>query len=110
MQGIDGAALRSDGAASAAKFELCSDPCHIGTQNDESVSGSFFLHDPSDTTFLKKVHWETAGMTGAATRESFSTRGGGYLAVTGAIDHVRFMFDTGNIDSGVIRMYGRNNS
>ena len=81
----------------------------VGGGDDESTSGTLFLFSPSSTTFVK--HFFSNGNrylnSGAYTVNEFC---GGYCNVTSAIDGVDFKFASGNIDSGVIKMYGLSKS
>jgi hypothetical protein len=56
---------------------------NIYATDDNSGCGNLYLFNPSSTTFVA-----------------------GYCNTTSAIDAVRFKFDTGNIDSGRIALYG----
>ena len=80
----------------------------LGNDNDASCSGTLFLFSPSSTThvthFLSRVNlmWSGAGPIDWFVQ--------GYCDVTTAIDGVDFKFASGNIDSGVIKMYGLSKS
>ena len=77
---------------------------YCGTGNDESVSGSLHLFDPSSTTFVKHFMARTGGVTSnPAAMDNYIA---GYGNTTSAIDAIQFSFSSGNIDSGVIKMYG----
>ena len=78
----------------------------IGSDNDESLSGQMFLFSPSSTTFVKHFMTSTNLVNGSGTPYTVSTRVGGYFNTTSAIDAVQFSMSSGNIDSGVIKMYG----
>ena len=75
-----------------------------GADNDQSCSGTLHLFDPSNTTFVKHFIFESA--TANSTDYIFTYYGAGYGNTTSAIDAVQFKMNTGNIDSGVIKMYG----
>nr|BAR18326.1 hypothetical protein [uncultured Mediterranean phage uvMED] len=76
----------------------------VGNDNDQSLSGSLVLFNPSSTTFVK--HFMT-NVNGAHHADiSANTRIAGYGNTTSAIDGVRFKFASGNIDSGKIKLYG----
>ena len=80
----------------------------IGNGNDECTSGELFLFDPSSTTFVK--HFLSRANTyhnSDFTENSFTA---GYFNTTSAIDEIQFKFSSGNIDSGVIKMYGLSKS
>ena len=76
----------------------------LGNANDESVSGTLNLFNPSSTTFVK--HYIYRG------EHSFNADGNidffvsGYGNTTSAINAVRFQMSSGNIDSGKIKLYG----
>ena len=76
----------------------------VGNQNDESFSGTMHLFDPSNTTFVK--HFIVRGNTYSQNDLSADMYFAGYCNVTAAIDGVDFKFGSGNIDSGVIKLYG----
>jgi len=76
----------------------------IGNGNDECASGNLMIFNPSSTTFVKHFlgtvnHYHSDNRT----LESFL---GGYGNTTSAVDAVQFKMSSGNIDSGVIKMYG----
>ena len=78
---------------------------HIpGNDGDQSVSGTLYLFSPSSTTFVK--HFISNFNSYTYHNYSLNTYVGGYCNVTAAIDGVDFKFSSGNIDSGVIKMYG----
>jgi hypothetical protein len=81
---------------------------NTGNGNDESVSGYLFLFSPSNTTFVKHFISETNSYFGNDQTERLFIAG--YCNVTTAIDGVDFKFSSGNIDSGVIKMYGLSKS
>ena len=79
-----------------------------GNGNDESGSGEMFLFNPSSTTFVK--HFIARASSYGETPREYNTFCAGYCNVTAAIDGVDFKFSSGNIDSGVIKMYGLSKS
>ena len=82
---------------------------HIpGNDGDQSVSGTLYLFSPSSTTFVK--HFISNFNSYTYHNYSLNTYVGGYCNVTAAIDGVDFKFSSGNIDSGVIKMYGLSKS
>ena len=74
-----------------------------GTDNDSNLSGYLQLFSPADTTFVKHFIVAVNHSAGAATNYSFMA---GYCNVTAAIDAVQFKMSSGNIDSGIIKLYG----
>ena len=77
---------------------------NIYATDDNSGCGNLFLFSPSSTTFVKHFISETGSMF--ANARAWHNFVAGYCNTTSAIDAVRFKFDTGNIDSGRIALYG----
>jgi hypothetical protein len=88
--------------AQSTSYQFIGNP--VGNANDECISGEMFLFSPSSTTFVKHFISRCNLDTGNAETESDFVAG--YCNVTAAIDGVDFKFSSGNIDSGVIKMYG----
>jgi len=76
----------------------------IGANGDQSVAGELTLFNPSSTTFVKHFMGKFSGCN-AGDRED-TTYVAGYCNVTAAIDGVQFKMNSGNTDSGTIKMYG----
>ena len=76
----------------------------IGNGNDECVSGTLHIFDPSNATFVKHFMANTnVYRQDNYSREHFTA---GYFNTTTALTRFRFKFSSGNIDSGIIKMYG----
>jgi hypothetical protein len=75
----------------------------IGNGSDESGSGEMTLYNPSSNTFVKHYIAQLNIYDGEYCQTSFV---GGYGNTTSPINAVRFQMDSGNIDSGVIKLYG----
>jgi len=80
----------------------------VGADNDQSTSGILYLFQPSSTTFVK--HFISQFDSYESTNYSTNYFVAGYCNVTAVIDGVDFKFSSGNIDSGVIKMYGLSKS
>ena len=76
----------------------------IGNENDESASGEMFLYNPSSTTFVK--HFISQAHDYNSNDYANNMFCSGYLNTTSAINAVQFKMNSGNIDSGVIKLYG----
>ena len=72
--------------------------------SDESGSGTLHLFEPASTTFVK--HFISTASSYGDTPREYNTFCAGYCNVTAAIDGVDFKMSSGNIDSGIIKMYG----
>ena len=90
--------------AQATSFQPLTDG--VGSGDDESCAGELFLFDPSSTTFVK--HFISTIQLYHADDRANPQHTGGYFNTTSAINAIQFKFDTGNIDSGTIEMYGIN--
>jgi len=80
----------------------------VGNGSDESASGELYLFSPSSTTFVK--HFLARSIIYHEGDSAIDSYTGGYCNVAAAIDGVDFKFSSGNIDSGVIKMYGLSKS
>ena len=78
----------------------------VGSDNDQSISGSLQLFNPSSTTFVK--HFLSRTATYNADNISFDVITAGYFNTTSAIDAIQFKLASGNIDAGTITLYGIN--
>jgi len=72
------------------------------TDNDASLSGTLKIFNPSSDTFVKHYIYNNSVM-GNFCQNAF---GAGYFNTQSAINAVKFQFESGNIDSGVIKLYG----
>ena len=77
---------------------------NIGNDNDQSGSGFLTLYNPSSTTFVKHFTAQTADIIGVDYTENAFIAG--YCNTTSAINAVQFVMESGNIDSGTIKLYG----
>ena len=76
----------------------------LGDNNDSSGSGELFLFSPSSTTFVK--HFIARGGQMQENGKALDGYVAGYGNTTSAVDAVQFKMSSGNIDSGVIKLYG----
>jgi len=76
----------------------------LGNGNDECCVGKLHLFNPSSTTFVK--HFIATTNTYHSSDYTFNSFIAGYGNTTSAIDAIQFKMDSGNIDSGTIKLYG----
>jgi len=76
----------------------------VGADNDQCISGKLNLFDPSNTTFVKHFISEAPATISNDNLEILYVSG--YHNTTSAINAVSFKFESGNIESGTIIMYG----
>tara|TARA_R100000697_G_scaffold1541_1_gene3394 strand:- start:16 stop:627 length:612 start_codon:yes stop_codon:yes gene_type:complete len=75
-----------------------------GIASDDASSGELFLFSPSNTTFVK--HFIGRFSSTNTTPQNYDNYFAGYGNTTSAVNAIDFKFSSGNIDSGVIKMYG----
>ena len=106
-EGDGGAALQYTAARDLAQSTSAQQLSNsTGNGNDESCSGHMQLFNPSSTTFVKHFIARIQNYQGDGDGYSIQHFTAGYCNVTAAIDGVQFSFNSGNIDSGTIKMYG----
>jgi len=77
---------------------------NCGNDNDQCVSGEMVLFNPSSTTFVK--HFITVVANSHNSNYIKNTYTAGYYNNANDIDAMQFSFSSGNIDSGIIKLYG----
>ncbi len=78
----------------------------VGNEADEHLCGRFILYTPSDTTFTKLMRGDSIAVKSDGYPELFHF--GGRLDTTSAVDGIRLYMGSGNIDSGLFKLYGIN--
>ena len=79
---------------------------NMGNDNDMSVSGYLQIFNPSSTTFVKHYIATNNSPTSDASPYVITLYVAGYGNTTSAINAIRFQMSSGNIDDGIIKMYG----
>ena len=88
--------------AQATGFQMLNNG--TGSDNDQSTAGILTIFEPSSTTFVK--HFTSRFNELIASDQQYDAFCAGYVNTTTALTRVRFKFSSGNIDAGVIKMYG----
>jgi hypothetical protein len=88
--------------AQSTGFQILGDV--IGSDNDQSSSGTLQIFNPSSTTFVKHFISTTNQSTSADYTDNLFIAG--YGNTTSAVNAVQFKMSSGNIDDGIIKMYG----
>jgi hypothetical protein len=91
----------SDLAQSTAFQDLRSG--NTGSGADECISGFLTLFNPASTTYVKHFISRSNNLENAYSADSYVA---GYGNTTSAINAVRFQMSSGNIDDGIIKLYG----
>ena len=76
----------------------------LGNDNDQNVSGYLQLFNPSSTTYVK--HFICVSNLTGYTNYVFNNYIAGYGNTTSAVNAIRFQMSSGNIDDGIIKLYG----
>ena len=76
----------------------------LGNDNDQSLVGQLHLFDPSNSSHV--THFMAVINEAGSTNQTVQRHVSGYVNTTTAITRIRFKADSGNIDSGTIKMYG----
>jgi hypothetical protein len=76
----------------------------LNNEDDGSFAGTLQIFNPSDTTFVK--HWISEHNGMHHDNITVNGRSAGYANTTSAINAVRFQMSSGNIDDGIIKLYG----
>jgi len=77
---------------------------NIGNDNDQNLGGVLQLFNPSSTTYVK--HFISTTQVTQSDDYSMNYFTAGYGNTTSAINAVRFQMSSGNIDDGIIKLYG----
>ena len=93
-----------DQAQSTSFANLCAEVARSG-EADQACSGFLELYNPSSLTFVK--HCISTFIKDAGSAEMFTQYQAGYMNIINAgINAVQFKMSSGNIDAGVIKLYG----
>jgi hypothetical protein len=77
----------------------------IGSDADQNLGGTLQIFNPSSSVFVKNFISTTNG-NDAHSDFNYNLFIAGYGNTTSAINAIRFQMSSGNIDSGVIKLYG----
>ncbi len=93
--------------AQGTGFQHLMESPQLGTNNDENLNGTLHIYNPSSTTFVKHFMARTLSQNDDS-QPAYVLDGffAGYFNTTSALTRFQFKFASGNIDAGVIKMYG----
>jgi hypothetical protein len=90
--------------AQSTAFQILLGDFGVGNGNDESACGTLQLFNPSSTTYVKHfISTCNFYNAGDASTEYFVA---GYGNTTSAVNAIQFKMSSGNIDDGIIKLYG----
>ena len=104
--GADGTVRYEDGDDAAQSTSAINISTGVGSDADECLSGYISLFEPSSTTFVKHFISTMQFVNNSGTPYSKNNFTAGYINTTSAVDAIQFSFSSGNIDAGVIQMFG----
>jgi hypothetical protein len=92
----------SEDLAQSTSFQRLAN--NVSSDSDHGVCGYIHLFDPSNTTFIKNY----IGLISVINNNNgaYQYYNAGYGNTTSAVDAIQFKMDSGNIDSGTIKLYG----
>jgi len=103
VTGGDGTARNGTDTADTA-ISLSHATYTVGSDTSEGLSGVARIHNPAGTTTFQFAEGQTFCIQGAGTPLILSF-GGAYLTAV-AITGIQFLFSSGNVESGVFKLYG----
>ena len=77
----------------------------VGNLNDNNASGDLTIFNPASTTYVKHFIAKSSS-TDSDSNYMWNLFTAGYGNTTSAVNAIQFKFDTGNIDDGIIKLYG----
>lgn len=91
------------GGAAQSKIIVC---VGVSSVASYSMSGSMKVFDPLNSSLFKNVVGTTSARLSTADAHRIQTVFHGDYTIATAVNALRFLFSTGNIASGVVRVYG----
>ena len=91
--------------AQGTGFQLLGNGLEQADVADENNCGFLHLFDPSSTTFVKNFLGSSIA-TSHNGKYAWNSYFAGYANTTSAVDAVQFKMSSGNIDAGIIKLYG----
>jgi len=76
----------------------------VGNDNDQCCAGTLQIFNPSSSVFVK--HYISRLNNYYSADYSVDGFSAGYFNTTSPITNLKFQFESGNIDDGIIKMYG----
>ncbi len=76
----------------------------MGNASNETYDGNVWLYNPSSTAYTRVVY--TGVFTSADSASEDALFGGGHRASAADVDAIQFLMSSGNITSGIFKLYG----
>ena len=94
----------ADDLAQSTAFQTLIHSGCIGFDNDQNCGGYLQIFNPSSSTYLK--HFLCHSTSTHQSDYNITFYMGGYLNTTSPVNAIQFKFASGNIDDGIIKLYG----
>ena len=96
--------ITADDLAQSTSFQRITHSTDISNDNDHCANGELTIFNPSSTTYVKHFISRTSFTHNADYEiDSFCA---GYFNTTSAINAIQFKMSSGNMDDGIIKLYG----
>jgi len=79
---------------------------NVHEDNDNGASGTLTIYNPSSSVFVKHFMSTTNSQQSDTSNLTHNHFVAGYFNLTTALTRFQFKFSSGNMDSGVIKLYG----
>tara|TARA_B100000902_G_C26922672_1_gene722459 strand:+ start:23 stop:652 length:630 start_codon:yes stop_codon:yes gene_type:complete len=79
---------------------------YIDNDADSNTSGELYLFNPYSTTFAKQFKARMSLNQSSSSKMLLDQYTGGYFNTTSAINAIQFKMESGNVDAGIIKLYG----
>ena len=90
--------------AQSTSFQNINQLNDLGSDNDQNLGGTLTLFNPSSTVYVK--HFISTNNYSHPADYSIESFVAGYFNTTSAINAIQFKMASGNIDDGIIKLYG----
>ena len=98
--------VQAEDLANSTAFQHLMGGTQIGRANGDSHSGELTIFNPSSTTFMKHFTSRTQYISDASQKGQYDAYQAGYFNITAALTAFQFKMNSGNIDTGKIKLYG----
>jgi len=98
--------VQAEDLAQSTAFQHLMGGTQIGTANSDSHSGELTIFNPSSTTFMKHFTSRTQYISSSSQKYQYDAYQAGYFNTTAALTAFQFKMNSGNMDTGKIKLYG----
>lgn len=102
--GTELAYATADDLAQSTAYQPLAHAGTIGFDNDQNLTGTLTIYNPSSTVYVK--HFIARTSATHVDDYEIDSNIAGYFNTSSAINAIRFQMASGNIDDGIIKLYG----